>query len=267
MAEFGHILIADDEAAFRESMADLLRRKGYECTCVADAQAATEMLRGGGYDLLIADINMPGNVGLEFVRELPRIAEGVPVILVTGYPSLDSAIESVHLPVAAYFIKPIDFEELAAQVKLSISNFQVYHAVREAQHRLDAWRREVDSIAESVKATHGTAAPVNVNAFLVLTLRHIIDALLDLKNMAEAVTLRHGVQAACQLYECPRLAALVDSLKESIDVLERTKGAFKSRQLGDLRRKLEEIVETATTPGPAALAPGRSPDVASPTPQ
>ena len=94
MSELGRILIADDEETFLMSTADLLRNEGFECDCAPDATSAAQMLRSGDHDLLIADIKMPGNFELEFIRDLPQIAEGLPVILVTGYPTLDTAIQS-----------------------------------------------------------------------------------------------------------------------------------------------------------------------------
>lgn len=109
MAEKGKILIADDEETFLHSTADLLRREGYDCDIVPDGNRAAEMLGKGEYDLLIADIKMPGNGNLELVREMPRLAEGLPVILVTGYPSLKTAMESFQLPVAAYLPKPVEW--------------------------------------------------------------------------------------------------------------------------------------------------------------
>src|SRR4030042_6214874 len=101
MGDLRRILIADDEETFRNSLADLLRQAGYQCDCAPDAIVAAELLHSAEYDLLIADIKMQGNFELEFIRALPQIAEGMPVILVTGYPSLRSAIESIQLPVAA----------------------------------------------------------------------------------------------------------------------------------------------------------------------
>ena len=265
MASVGHILIADDEQTFRDSAADRLRREGYQCTCAPDAIEAAKLLRRDDYDLLIADIRMPGNADLEFVKALPKIAEGMPVILATAYPSQDSAIESIQLPVAAYLVKPIDFDELVAKVKMSISDHRVYHTVREAHRRLEAWSRELDGMSRLMKTTGGAASPVHLNAFMLLTLGHIVDALLDVKHMVETVSAQHGVEDACRLYDCPRLGVLLDSLVESIETLEKTKSAFKSRQLGDLRRKLERILESATHDGAgAARSPGNSSAPAAP---
>ena len=122
MAEAGRILIADDEDSFLYSTADVLRREGYQCDCACDAVMAKTMLAMESYDLVIADIMMEGNSHLEFIKELPRIAGGVPVILVTGYPSLGSAIESIQLPVVAYLVKPFELDDLLSQVKNAIQD-------------------------------------------------------------------------------------------------------------------------------------------------
>lgn len=100
----GRILITDDEETFLHSTAALLQQEGYECTCAIDIKTALEHLNASHYDLFIADIKMPGNPDLEFIRTIPQVAEGLPVILVTGYPSLRSAIDSLELPVSAYLL-------------------------------------------------------------------------------------------------------------------------------------------------------------------
>jgi len=122
MVDPRRILIADDEESFLYSTADILRREGYECSCASDARAAMEMLKEESYDLLIADIKMQGNSDLEFIKNLPQIAEGLPVILVTGYPSLNSAIESIQLPVVAYLVKPFELNDLLVRVKDAVTD-------------------------------------------------------------------------------------------------------------------------------------------------
>lgn len=120
MSDIGRILIADDEDTFLRATADLLRRIGYECNCASDAKTVAEMLRSAKYDLLITDINMPGNKDLELIKDLQNYAKEIPVILMTGEPSLLPTIQSVKPPVVACLIKPFDFDELLEHVKVLI---------------------------------------------------------------------------------------------------------------------------------------------------
>ncbi len=120
MADSGNILIADDDETFLQSTADLLRREGYVCDCASDAGAVIEILRLARYDILITDINMPGNTGLELIKNLPKNAEGMPVILVTGNHLTNTEIQSLQPPVVACMRKPLDFDKLLAQVRISM---------------------------------------------------------------------------------------------------------------------------------------------------
>jgi ActR/RegA family two-component response regulator len=244
MTDQGRILIADDEETFLNSMADLLRQRGYQCDCAPDAIVAAELLRSADYDLLIADIKMQGNFELEFIRALPQIAEGMPVILVTGYPSLRSAIESIQLPVAAYLVKPFEFEELLVQVQISVKNYQFCQAVRDNRKRLVSWSEDLKGIEEEQNIMPRGGFPSPIDDFLTLTFQNIAGALSDLKHLTESFsTGSSSQQEVCHLLNCPRLNTLNKTLVETIDILEKTKSAFKSKELGILRRNLEELVK------------------------
>lgn len=155
MTELGRILIADDDKTFLNSTADLLRREGYECDCSPDAGMATAMLDKERYGLLISDIKMPGNSDLEFINKLAQIMEEMPVILVTGYPSLSSTIQSIQLPVVAYLIKPFEFSDLLTQVKRAITAQGLNFRARQLQHTL---QRIADALEEcSIVTTYAAS--------------------------------------------------------------------------------------------------------------
>ena len=94
MASLGSILIADDEDTFRQSTAYLLQQRGYKCDCAADGPEALRLFQSNHYDLLVADIHMPGNQDLGLIRRAQQVTGGMPVILVTGYPCLETATRS-----------------------------------------------------------------------------------------------------------------------------------------------------------------------------
>ena len=239
----GRILIADDEETFLVSTADLLRREGYECDCTRDAETAADMLKQTRYDLLIADIKMPGNWEREFIREIRCITQGMPVILVTGSPSLDTTKQAVQLRVVAYLVKPVDFDRLLGQVKTSIKNFRLYRAVQSVERRFEGLCNDLQGIETVLNSPHRHASSLPSGAFPELTFRNIVASLSDMKHLAEGLAQNTVEQEACHLFNCPRLDTLSDALMETIDVLEETKSAFKSKKLGELRLKLGELVK------------------------
>jgi CheY-like chemotaxis protein len=243
MAKLARILIADDEPTFLRSTADLLIREGYECDTAPDAPTAAEMLKRGGYDLLIADIKMPGNPDLELISGMPQIAQGLPVILVTGYPSLATAIQSVELPVVAYLVKPFDLAELLEHVNASIQHRRVYCAVASVHERVRTWEQHLAEFREALDCKASTGNALSVDAFLDVTLGNIVGALTDLRHLAEGSTAENGEGEPCHLLNCPKLGDLTEALARAIEVLEQTKGSFKSKQLADLRESLEEQVK------------------------
>jgi ActR/RegA family two-component response regulator len=243
MTDLGRILIADDEETFLNSTADLLRREGYQCDCAPDAIVAAEILRSADYDLLIADIKMKGNSELELIRNIPQLAEGMPVILVTGYPSVKSAVQSIHLPVAAYLVKPLEFDKLLAQVQDAIKNFRLFKAVESTQRRLQQWGKDLNEIESFLNSIPRYGCSTPIDTFLTLTFQNIAGALSDLKHLSEALSTGGLAQEVCHLLNCPRLTTLKQTLVDTAGVLERTKSAFKSKELGELRKKLEGLIK------------------------
>ncbi len=116
------ILIADDEPLYRDTTADLLREEGYECICVENADDAIGLLREQTFDLILSDLNMPGNLKLELLKEGRTQYSHIPMIVVTGVPSVPTAIESVRLGIADYLLKPVKFEELLTAVQRALLN-------------------------------------------------------------------------------------------------------------------------------------------------
>lgn len=116
------ILLADDEPLYLRTTAELLRRAGFECLTAVDAEGALSLLSAGGIDLMIVDLNMPGNLDLELLNIGRRDYPEVPMIVVTGAPSLHSAIDSVKLRISDYLLKPVKFEDLVASVRRALSH-------------------------------------------------------------------------------------------------------------------------------------------------
>jgi CheY-like chemotaxis protein len=233
----GRILLADDEQTFLQSTADLLRREGYECDTVPDAAGALERVEASSYDLLISDLEMPGNQDLALIRKVAEIAGGLPVIILTGFPSTRSAIAAIDLPVCGYLLKPVALPDLLERVAMAVARFRSYQVMRGAEERLRHWSADYARMS-------GPGAPAGgVDAFLALTLRNVMGSLSDLEQLGRALSGASPDRHACQILNCPRGAQLLEAVRETTRVLEQTKGAFKSKQLGELRRTLELVLQ------------------------
>ena len=155
--ESGRILFADDEATFLKATADLLRREGYEVDEVPDAACAMEKVAAGPYDLLITDLEMPGNSDLQLVRAIAERSGGLPVIILTGYPSVRSAVASIELPVAAYLTKPVAFDELLDKTRIAVSRYRSYQTMHHTESRLKEMQ---DQFAQAAQTKDATAVDV-----------------------------------------------------------------------------------------------------------
>lgn len=126
------ILIADDEPLYLRTTAELLRKAGYDCTCATDGDAALAALQRETFDLLLSDLSMPGNLKLELLQQGRDQWPDVPVIVVTGAPSLPTAIESVRLGISDYLLKPVKYDDLIASVRRALARRRRHEPV-EAQ--------------------------------------------------------------------------------------------------------------------------------------
>ncbi|MEY3173992.1 MAG: Transcriptional regulatory protein ZraR [Planctomycetota bacterium] len=111
------ILLVDDEALYRTSTAALLRNSGYQVTTAASAEDAMRLMREQPAGLAMVDLNLPGNEKLELLRFLREQFPDVPVMVVTGHPSLPTAIASLRLRITDYLLKPVKYEELLEAVR------------------------------------------------------------------------------------------------------------------------------------------------------
>src|SRR3984885_6684603 len=108
------VLVVDDEASIRDLLAKTLALAEYDVDVAPDGRSALERMRLYPYDLLIADLKMPGMDGLAVMREAKRYKADLPVIIITGFSTESSAIEAVNLGVAGYLTKPFRVPQVLA---------------------------------------------------------------------------------------------------------------------------------------------------------
>ena len=108
------VLVVDDEASIRDLLAKTLALAEYDVDVAPDGRSALERMRLYPYDLLIADLKMPGMDGLTVIREAKRYKADLPVIIITWFSTESSAIEAVNLGVAGYLTKPFRVPQVLA---------------------------------------------------------------------------------------------------------------------------------------------------------
>ncbi len=242
MGSFGAILLADDEPEFLESTATLLAQEGYRCDTAVSAEDGRENLRTSAYDLLISDVMLPGNDGLEFVREASQMQPGLPIVLVTGYPSLDTAIEAVRLPVSAYLTKPIPWADLREEVRTALECSRSYGMLANVCHSLQSTLEKVRQLQASLVAPRKDASDESARGLLDMAMNDLICAAHTLHRLHVATAPPEEQRTLCDRVGCARQHLLEHAIREAIDVIRTTKHYCKRKELGDLRLKLEKLL-------------------------
>lgn len=116
MIPLGHVLVVDDDEAMLEVCQRVLRSEGWSVTAAIDSRRAVDSLRGGDFDCVVTDINMPELDGFAMVDAVRLHDMDIPVLLMTGDPSLITAVKAIESGAVSYLAKPFDRDTLATAV-------------------------------------------------------------------------------------------------------------------------------------------------------
>jgi len=131
------ILIVDDELVVRDSLNRMFQDEGYETRAVASGREALEGLNPGDHDLALLDIRMPGMDGMELQARLHEIDPELMIVIMTGYASVDTAVQALKRGAYDYIVKPVDPDELLHLISKAL------------EHRIA--RREVVRLRENMQ--------------------------------------------------------------------------------------------------------------------
>ncbi len=112
MGEASKVLVVEDDERIRSLFEDALASLGYQVTTASTGAEAIELIQGRLFDTVLCDIRMPEMDGLEILREIKRQDPSVEVVMVTGYPAVNTAVEALKLGAYDYLAKPVRLEEL-----------------------------------------------------------------------------------------------------------------------------------------------------------
>lgn len=152
------ILVVDDEPAMLLTLQAILREDGYTVDTAPTGEAAIEAIRGCRYDLVLTDLKLPGVDGLGVLAEVQKSSPSTVTIMMTGYGSVNSAIEAVHLGAYEYLLKPTEVPELKQAVRRSLERKRLseidtlYRVSTAITGRLDrdGVAKEIENAARSV---------------------------------------------------------------------------------------------------------------------
>lgn len=112
------ILVVDDEESIREFLDIMLRKEGYEVTCVEDGQKAIDILKKKSFDLLISDLQMPNVTGIELLKHCREMYPDLLFMMITAFGTAESAVEAMKMGAYDYITKPFKIDE----VRINIAN-------------------------------------------------------------------------------------------------------------------------------------------------
>ncbi len=138
MSERARLLVADDDPGLRESLERTLTREGYRVVVASDGHAALERLQGGGVDLVLTDLKMPGLSGIQLLAAAKAIAPDVDVILLTAFGTIEEAVKAMKDGAYDFLTKPFQRAQLLRVVHQALERRQLIQQNRALQQRLDA---------------------------------------------------------------------------------------------------------------------------------
>src|ERR1700735_3769747 len=121
-SEPASILIIEDEAKLRRLIELQLADEGFHARSAPDAEAGLQLLRREPFDLVVSDFKLPGMSGLDFLHEVKHVDASLPVILMTAYGTVESAVEAMKAGASDYVLKPFSLAELVMVVRKELAS-------------------------------------------------------------------------------------------------------------------------------------------------
>lgn len=233
------ILVVDDLEMIRDSLAGTLVREGHELVACADGPAAVARLQAARFDLVITDLKMAKMTGLELLAEARRLRPDVPVVLMTAFASVATAVEAMKLGAYDYIQKPFDGDEIKLLVDRTLEHNRL---IRENQ----ALRSMTESA--SPRPLIGSSDVMNeVRRRIELVARSSVTVLIRGESGTGKEVVARCIHQASERRERPMLAvncaALSETLLES-ELFGHERGSFTGADR--LRRGRFELADGGT---------------------
>jgi len=144
-----NLLVVDDDATVRQQLERLYVQSGYSTAAVASAEAGLRRLEGEDIDFVITDIKLPGMDGVQFISHVHQKYPDLPVIAITGYADIQTAVEVLRLGAHDFVMKPFDMVAVLESTRAALENARVYMEVRHFRR----WLKENFQFSEMLSQT------------------------------------------------------------------------------------------------------------------
>jgi len=147
----GRILFIDDDKAGREVALFNLRRAGYEVTSASDGKEGISLFSPGTFDIVITDVKMPGISGIEVLRRIKSQAPEIPVLVITAFGNVETAVEAMKEGAYDFIGKPFQRDQLLLSVERALERRRLATEVRELRIRASGVEREIVGTSSAMK--------------------------------------------------------------------------------------------------------------------
>lgn len=140
----GRVLIVDDDEGHAEALSDALEMDGYQCQVVHSGKDGIAAMAAGEFDAILTDLVMHDRSGLEVLKEAKELAPGVPVLLITGHATVETALDAMRQGAEDYLAKPVNLAELRAKLARAAEKSRLRAANEELRVQNADLRRQLD---------------------------------------------------------------------------------------------------------------------------
>jgi DNA-binding NtrC family response regulator len=216
------ILVIDDDAGVRDSMERILRNAGYAVQSAPTGEEGFELARGGVFDVILSDMRMPGISGIDILRQLREIRVDSAFIVMTGFGTVDTAVEAMKLGAVDFVQKPFFRDELLMRVRSATER-------RQLARQVDLLQRQVEPPG-SLAALIGNSPPMMRVKELITRAATAVGTVLITGETGTgkelvARAIHAGSNRAGKPFVALNCAALTESLLEN-ELFGHARGAF-----------------------------------------
>ena len=159
MSKLASILVVDDEPIMQEILGDFLREEGYSIDIAGSGEEGIELAQKSSYDCAIVDLMMPGIDGIETMQKLREIDTSLPVIMVTAFASVESAVEAMKRGAFEYITKPFKNDEVLVVLQKAIRT-------RQLELEVPQLKEEVKTLRKALKDKYSFENIVGKNRYM-----------------------------------------------------------------------------------------------------